>query len=315
VATGQFNAVNGLSRKNIVRLQPKTVPTSKPDFDFDGDGKADLSVFRPSQGIWYLYLSSGGYSYFQWGLPTDKLVAADYDNDGKTDIAVFRDGTWYIVKSTGGYDYRTFGQTGDRPLVGHFSPDDPLDDKVDMILRTGFSSSGSGVRWQFRFFGQLSTNIGVLPGESISDKLVVADLDGDSIDEYGGFRDGVWRTIAIGGSTGAFGSSQSVRQVGWGQAGDIPVAADYDGDGQDDYAIFRPSTGTWWIGMTGSGTYAVRWGQQGDIPVPADYDGDGKTDIAIYRDGVWWQLLSSSGVKVDTWGLPGDLPVPAQLVN
>ena len=74
--------------------------------DFDGDGKADISVFRPSNGFWYIRKSSGGYSSVQFGTATDNLVPGDYTGDGKTDVAVHRKllpfpetGTWYVLKS------------------------------------------------------------------------------------------------------------------------------------------------------------------------------------------------------------------------
>ncbi len=79
--------------------------------DFDGDGKTDISVFRPSNGFWYVMKSSGGYSSIQWGQKDDVLVPGDYDGDGKTDVAVYRFGvrqitspvafnTWYILRSS-----------------------------------------------------------------------------------------------------------------------------------------------------------------------------------------------------------------------
>ena len=101
----------------------------------------------------------------------------------------------------------------------------------------------------------------------------------------------------------------------WGAPGDVPVAADYDGDGKADPAIYRPTTGGWWIlksgtGFTGYMNYA--WGLPGDAPVVADYDGDGKADPAIYRaaTGAWWILKTSNGTYGSyTWGTSADIVV------
>jgi hypothetical protein len=96
------------------------------------------------------------------------------------------------------------------------------------------------------------------------------------------------------------------------------VAANFDGDGKTDLAIYRPDTGVWWLLQSSAGftSYATfRWGLPSDIPVPGDYDGDGKTDVAVFRPdtGVWWLLRSSTNFTsyaTFRWGLPSDIPIP-----
>jgi FG-GAP-like repeat len=96
----------------------------------------------------------------------------------------------------------------------------------------------------------------------------------------------------------------------WGMAGDVPLAGDYLGTSAAQLAVFRPSSGIWFV----EGMNPVQWGLTGDMPVPADYDGDGRLDIAIWRPstGLWAILCSSGRAAIyQTWGLAGDIPVPA----
>ena len=146
------------------------------------------------------------------------------------------------------------------------------------------------------------------------------DFDGDGIADPTIFRanaanpQGYWYVDQTRGGT---------RTITWGVYGDIPVSADYDGDHRLDAAVWRPSTGFWYILKSSTGntqSLGILWGSgsMGDVPVPGDYDGDGKADLAVWRPstGVWFILLSSTNYtqsRTIAWGAGSqhDVPVPA----
>lgn len=85
---------------------------------------------------------------------------------------------------------------------------------------------------------------------------------------------------------------------------DVIPTGDYDKDGDDDLAVWRPSTGQWFVKDQSTTSY----GLPGDVPVPADYDGDGDTDIAIFRPSTGqWFIKDQFTVS---YGLNGDVPAP-----
>ena len=89
---------------------------------------------------------------------------------------------------------------------------------------------------------------------------------------------------------------------------------DFDGDGFTDTAVFRPSTGDWYILQSSNNTTVIdHFGVNGDIPIDADYDGDGVTDLAIFRPsaGQWWFKRSSNDMVFGAiFGLSTDKPAP-----
>jgi len=113
-----------------------SVPVNTARADFDGDGRTDFSVFRPSEGNWYLRRSMAGQLTLRWGESGDTLIPGDYDGDGKTDTAVFRASSgaaadFYILNSNGFViNNFSFGEPGDEPVVGDYNADGRTDAAV-----------------------------------------------------------------------------------------------------------------------------------------------------------------------------------------
>jgi uncharacterized delta-60 repeat protein len=290
ILVGCGSEFDGTARGAMARVF--NISTAAP-FDFDGDGKSDISVFRPSDRIWYLNRSTAGFSATQFGLSSDKVTPADFDGDGKTDIAVFRDGVWYWINtSNGGFNAVHFGIAGDIPLPADYTGDG----RSELAIFRG------GVWWTLNLTNNQAQSVQF--GIS-SDKPFPADFDGDGKTDMAIYRDGVWWWLRS--------SDGQPRSVQFGLASDKPVVADYDGDGKADQAVFRD--GIWYILQSQSGFKAFQWGLATDIPAPADFDGDGMADATVYRDGVWWQLSSQSGIQSAQFGLAGDKPTPAAFLG
>ena len=283
------------SGQYTVTMKDVTIaPGPRTKFDFDRDGRADLSVFRPSDSTWYVNRLPQGFSGTQFGLATDRLVPADYDGDGRTDIAVFRDGVWYWINSANGtLRAFSFGSPGDIPQPADYDGDGRAELAV---YRNGI--------WYTQ--NLQSNRFGAVPFGLAGDKPVVGDYDGDGRSDYAVFRNGTWYLLQS--QRGLFS-----RQFGVGS--DKLVPADYDGDDRTDIAVYRD--GVWHVQLSWDVGYrAFQFGSATDIPAPIDYNGFGYANLAFYRDGAWHvrNQFNNSLFPVFHFGAPGDRPVPSALL-
>jgi uncharacterized delta-60 repeat protein len=301
VIGGDFETVNNVARTSLARLLGESA-SRHVQYDFDGDGKTDISIFRPSVGEWwYLRSSNGGNGAFQFGSSTDKLVPADYTGDGKTDVAFWRpsSGEWFILRSEDNSFYAfPFGASGDVPAPADYDGDGRADAAVfrpsNLTWYINRSSGGTTIQ-SFGIEG---------------DVPAVADYDGDNKADIAIYRPnaGQWWLLR---------SSAGIIAYQFGASADKPVQGDYTGDGKTDVAFFRPSTNEWFILRSENNSfYSFPFGASGDVPSPGDYDGDGKTDATVFRpsNNTWFVQRSTSGTLIQTFGQSGDKPVPNAFV-
>ena len=142
------------------------------------------------------------------------------------------------------------------------------------------------------------------PGDSVS---LTLDFDGDGKSDFSTARynaNVLWRIFSS--------STDTLQETAWGSStlGDFFAAADYDGDGRADIAVFR--AGVWYIIESSTGNYRYEYfGQSGDVPAANDFDRDGKADLTVARSEngtrVWYVRRSSDNqAYVVQWGLSSD---------
>lgn len=231
----------------------------------------------------------------------EDLDNVDVRANGQFDYTVFRPSNagWYGLGFSPNW---AFGSASMTPFTGDFNGDG----RTEFAL---FDPTGTPTTYQ------LDTVKGVYTWSrfgAAGDVPVPGDYDNppDGKTDMALWQPSLgWRFVSS--RTGA-----TSAPVSWGIAGDIPVAADYDNDGITDFAVVRPSNGTWYVlpsTTPGSYTWASWTITTGDIPVTGDFNGDGVADWAFWRPstGTWWIWYKNTVTAFTRqWGVAGDVPVP-----
>ena len=263
---------------------------------------ADLAIWRPSTGVWWVMGGDNSAQTVQaWGTTGDKPVPGDYDGDGKTDFSIFRPSTgqWFVLQSSDNTwaSVLAWGTSTDIRVPADYDGDGRTDRAVwrpsDGVWYIVKSSTGAS------FYEMYGTN---------GDTPAPADYDGDGRADIAVWRNSDRKFYSLNSS------NNSSFIVPFTQSSSQPVCSDYDGDGKADHAV--RSGANWIIRQSSNGqTVSVSWHQPTDLAVQNDYDADGKTDIATWRNGTGTWYIRQSGsrnlLRQVQWGSPGDIPVPA----
>jgi hypothetical protein len=305
-----------------IRGQVKIATTP---FDFDGDGRTDIRVYRPADnGVYILNSKSNGISFnsFVGGVSLNS-TNDDFDGDGRGDLVTFvADGTirvWRILQTaTNTVRQVSWGSTAATDQV--VPADYDGDGKADVAIYR----RGEGI-WYIIRSSDNQTQAEVF-GLGPNDIANVGDFDKDGKNDLTVIR-GTTSGLAWFTRRSSDGATQTIF---WGGA---PAPAsefifpsaqiDVDGDGRQDHLVMRdPNGGTtpgaevtfYALRSSDNQPFVLQWGLDTDTRLFGDYDGDGKTDFVSRRTEnglyVWYIYQSSTGQgRAVTFGSTGDLLV------
>jgi hypothetical protein len=250
-ATDMLSARTQTASTWYVFAVPGAIPTI---LDRDGDGRADIGVWEPSTGRWWMRLSSNSQTINPlFGQAGDIPVPGDYRGVGSDQLAVFRPSTatWRISGAHQPAVSVQFGQLGDLPL--------PADWNGDGDIELGVWRPSTGV-WYAAELDGTPVTIPATPWGGPGDIPLAGNFVGSARADQIVYRRQLGVIYRRDGATGA------TATIAVGTTG-IPTPLDWDGDGRLEFAMFDAEAGQWRINDS-SGSI-VTFGTLGDIPAGA----------------------------------------------
>ena len=256
--------------------------------DYDGDGKTDFGIFRwidddlsPSARHFWINFSLGGHTATELS-GFGNIISRNYFDDEKAEIAVFdrydvsKDPTqpcfiwaFYIKPAGSQFALKKDVINECMPTQAYLTPaiaDYNNDGKSDVAVFEYRLSDPHAKHYKIWFspVSPLYTPPEIVFPFDI-DYPIPGDYDGDGTGDIAGSKniDGyrLWR-IRKSSNTG------NVQELYFGFYSDYPVPGDYDGDGKTDIAVYRPSSGTWYIiRSTDLALIQQQFGLPTDIPL------------------------------------------------
>jgi hypothetical protein len=289
--------------------------------DYTGDGKADIAALTDNRntGKVSLFTNLGNNTFQRADYPfsfTDRsspvtysFIVGNFSGNASPDILLsvplYTATLVFTNNGTGTLSSQTFDYKYNGDLTGDFDSDGKTD-AVRVSQGNAYNTPSH------KFFSEINVNVQKNVCSPFGQTRII-DYNASGATDYSYWTPSNGRWVFLPSEPPYL----LTYVVNWGSAsnGDIPAPGDFDGDGKTDRAVYRNSTGVWWISRTSDGQpSAVQFGITGDKPVPGDYDGDGITDIAVWRpsDGNFYILfLGTQSYTIVHWGQDGDKPVPA----
>ena len=250
--------------------------------DVDFNGRDDLVVdFGPQYGIW-MRMNDATWVGLH-GTSAREIVRADLDGNGQDDIVIDFGppyGVWARMNNT---SWLQLHGTSARHLT---AADLDGDGRDDLVVDFG-PQYGIWVRMNHRDWVALH-------GAS-AESITAADMDGNGMADLVidfGTGHGIWTRMNNAEWVGLHGTSTSRAELGGATYPHI-VAADMDGNGQDDVVVdFGPQYGIW-VRMNNA-TWEGLHGTSARTMTAADLDGNGKADVVIdfgtANGGIWARM-------------------------